>query len=304
MRDQIPDESASASDYLKQIKYPQKIVETLIDPILISALNEKSHEASARSARMVLLKSLIESKHGYAVGVATAPLSEIITQPAERYITSRSADIKLGSRMAEVSISGRHMDRLALEDASELECDAYVFAIPPHSFKHIGLDLLAPEKMDWRAIVSAHLFIDSIDSEYRHTCVTGEPFGWIFNKTDDFELDFGYVQAVASAADFMANLSKDGIVSLAMRAVKKAWPDIKDSSLKRAMIYRAPQATFATMCSTRPSSITPYENIFLAGDWTDTGWPATMESAVRSGRAAASAVIQRQSSAEHHVVNQ
>lgn len=295
MREQVPDEKTSAFDYLMQIKCPRKIVETLIDPILISALNEKSSEASARSARMVVLKALIESKHGYTLGIPKESLSKTILQPAERYLLSRSAAIRLGAKVASVRISERRMDWLALEDGAQVNCDAFVFAISPDALNDIGLDLLTPEKMDWRAIVSAHLFIECIGDNHQHTCVINEPFGWIFNKTADFGLDFGYVQAVASAADFMVNLPKDEIVSLAMRAVKKAWPDVKDSSLKRAMIYRAPQATFATMCSTRPYSTTPYENIFLAGDWTDTGWPATMESAVRSGHAAANAIIDWQS---------
>jgi uncharacterized protein with NAD-binding domain and iron-sulfur cluster len=84
------------------------------------------------------------------------------------------------------------------------------------------------------------------------------------------------------------------LVELALRAAGKASPVVKRSALRRAVVYRAQRATFSTGTrQSRPASETHLANLFLAGDWTDTRWPATIESAVRSGRAAAKVVLDR-----------
>lgn len=105
--------------------------------------------------------------------------------------------------------------------------------------------------------------------------------------------NLGYVQAVASAAESVVSLSKSEALGLAHRAASLVEPSLRDLPLERGIVYRERRATFATLsCDAhRPPAATSTRNLFLAGDWTDTGWPATIESAVRSGSAAAKALL-------------
>ena len=104
----------------------------------------------------------------------------------------------------------------------------------------------------------------------------------------------GYVEVVASAAGGLVNLGRDELLALARRAASTVEPVLGEMPIRRGIVRRVRRATFATLAcdAHRPPAVTPTANLFLAGDWTDTGWPATIESAVRSGRAAALALLE------------
>ncbi|MCX6344827.1 MAG: hydroxysqualene dehydroxylase HpnE [Armatimonadetes bacterium] len=289
-----PGENCSAREYLQSLSCPDSVIKRLVEPITISALNECAASASAESVRMLLLKVFMESRDGYRLGVPSAPLTEIVEAPALRYLTKRGCKTRLETKVARVNTSGKRVRSLTLNSGKTISSDAYVMAVPPWSLEQMGLEQFGGDRLHWRPIVGVHLFLDYIDPDFDCACIAGEPFGWVFNKTNDFGLEFACLHAVASAADNIVGRSKRELVELALRAAKKASPPVSKSILKRALVYRAPRATFSTTASSksaRPGNITPLSNIFLAGDWTDTPWPATIESAVRSGRAAAQAVI-------------
>lgn len=288
-RPPLPDQSAA--DYLKAISCPKRAVERMIEPVLVSALNESLDSASAESARMVISKALLEGRDGYRLGIPSAPLAEVLDAPASRYLVRRGCRVRTGTCVENACVSGRGVDSITLTGGGRMRFDGYVTAVPPWSLEKMGLGMLVPGPRTWRPIVGVHLFVDDVEDSFDCACVAGEPFGWVFNKTSDFGLGFGCLQAVASAADGIVNMPKDDIVDLAMRAAAKASPRLKGWTLKRAVVYRAPRATLSTAARCRPSSETQLSNLFLAGDWTDTGWPSTLESAVRSGLTAARAVL-------------
>lgn len=296
VRASVPMRGISAGDYMKSVSCPVGVVRGLIEPILISALNEGLDSASAESARMVLLKALTEDREGYRLGVPLVPLAQLLDAPVFRYLAERDGQVRLSARVVGVRMSGRSLTSLVLQGGERVHCDACVFAIPPWSLERVGVETWGAGNLEWHSIVGVHLFLDDIGEALDCACLAGEPFGWVFNKQADFGLEFGCIQAVASAADGIVDMPQDDLVSLAMRAVGKAVPGVKRSSLRRATVYRARRATFSTGSTpgaARPSGETPFSNVLLAGDWTDTGWPATMESAVRSGRAAARALLAR-----------
>ncbi len=289
-----PGENCGAREYLKSLSCPDSVIKRLVEPLVISALNECAASASAQSVRMLLLKTFMESRDGYRLGVPSAPLAEIVEAPALRYLTKRGCKTRLETRVARVNTSGKCVSSLTLDGGNTISSDTYVMAAPPWSLEQIGLEQFGGDRLHWRPIVGVYLFLDYIDSNFDRACLADEPFGWVFNKTNDFGLKFACLHAVASAADNIVGRSKRELVELALQAAKKASPPVSKSILKRALVYRSPRATFSTNAaskSARPGNITPISNLFLAGDWTDTGWPATIESAVRSGRAAAQAVM-------------
>ncbi|MEN6612415.1 MAG: hydroxysqualene dehydroxylase HpnE [Armatimonadota bacterium] len=282
-----------AQEYLKALGCSAGLIACLIDPILIAALNEPASDASAQYSRMVLKKSLLESKCGYRLGVPNAPLSHIIDGPAVRYLSRRGCKARTSAKVEKLNIHGGKVESVILAGGTQIRSDYYVCAVPPWSLAEIGYANDAGQEMHWRSIKSVHLFYEVADFGFERACMAGEPFGWVFNKTHDFGLERGYIQAVASGADSLENIGGSELIELAQNAVDKAAGRKCRQSLRRAVIYNAHRATFATLrCDAlRPSAKTHISNLYLAGDWTDTGWPATIEGAVRSGLTASNQIL-------------
>lgn len=290
MQRRTPDENATADRYLKALGCPAGLISRVIEPIVVSALNEGAGSASAGYARMVLLKSLMGSRSGYHIGVPTAPLTEVLAAPARKYLQDRGCDTRLHTRATRLNLQGNRVRSVSIQGGEEIGGDVFVCAVTPPSLRALGYGT-AGQGLGWHAILSVHLFFETTEFHFDQLCLVDEPFQWVFNKTAD-GMGFGYIQAVASAADDLADLPMTTLANLALKAAGKAAPEIRRAPVVRAIIYRGTRATFATAGSDacRPGSATGLDNLFLAGDWTDTGWPATIESAVRSGSAAAKAI--------------
>ena len=145
----------------------------------------------------------------------------------------------------------------------------------------------------WLPIISVHLFYGGPRPSFDRACAVSEPFQWVFNKSADFDMPFTYVQAVASAAEGTVDLAREELIRVGARAALAVAPELAGRLLERAFVCRERRATFSTAGNSdalRPGPAR-LRNAFLAGDWTDTGWPATIESAVRSGRAAAKRIL-------------
>lgn len=286
---------ATAAGYLRSLSCSERLMRRVFEPILASALNEGLEEASAGSARMVLTKTLLGEKGGCRLGVPKAPLERIVAEPAARYLTAHKCDVRLSSKVTAVQVSGKRAESIELASGEQVGFDFCVCAAPPWAAKRLGIETDAARADSWRSTVGAHLFFEGEPACFDRACVVGEPFQWVFNKSKDFGLGKSYVHCVASAARGIVGLGRSDLVYLAMRAACRAAPELADSRLARAVVIRERRATFPTSVvaeATRPGTLTPLENVFLAGDWTDTGWPATLEGAIRSGRTAARAIIE------------
>ena len=282
----------NAREYISSLTCSDDLAERVISPISVSALNEGLDTASAKYARMVLVKALLESRFGYRLGIPDVPLSELIEIPAQQYLARKGCEIRTSAKVEKLHTSNGQVESITLFDGEELEFDFYVCAVPPVHLREIGCDTPAADKLSWQSIVSAHIFYDKVGMCIKHACLANEPFQWVFNKTKTAD---GYIQAVASAADDIANLARDEIIALALRAIVKAMPEMENKVPRHSVIVHENRATFSTgsNCDAfRPSGKTALRNLFLAGDWTDTKWPATIESAVRSGCTAAHAVTE------------
>lgn len=293
MRLRGPSKGQRAGDYLRSLGCSAGAVEKLLDPILVSALNEGLDVASASYARMALLETLLGGRSAYRLGVPRAPLSAVVAEPARRFLEERGCVVRLSARVRSVKMEGGRA-ALEMESGERMAAEACVLAVTPRALARMGLPAWGGEELGWSSIASAHLFFEDALPDFGAVGVAGEPFQWVFSKTADFGLDVSCLQAVASAADSLLHVPRHEVTGLAMRAVAKACPEMNGMTPKRAVVVRARQATFRTggvTESCRPGATTPGGNLYLAGDWTATGWPSTIESAVRSGLAAAGAVV-------------
>ena len=297
LRVREPARGDSAGGYLRSLGCSDGLMRAVFEPILTAAVNEAMDEASAECARMVIVKSLIEGRDSYRIGVPGSPLSELIAAPAARYLCDRGGVVRSGVRVERLEFGRGGVESLSLTSGERIRPDLCVTAVPPLALAEMGFETKASADLAWRPIVSAHLFFKEKLISLDHACVVGEPFGWVFNKSrSDSGLSGGYLQAVGSAAADFAGLKRSDLVYLALRSVGRVAPEVETASLAHALIVRQASATFSTSPAStamRPPATTEHANLFLAGDWTATGWPATIESAVRSGHAAAEAVIDR-----------
>ena len=167
--------------------------------------------------------------------------------------------------------------------------DAFVLAVPPDRLDRLaesaGLDLPALDRFASRPIVDVHLWHDGGALGFDFAALLRSPVQWVFEKAP------GYLCCSLSDAGEAVAWPEERLVELGWAAVRERLPGLAGARLCTGAATRSPDATYAAPAGVRrPSASTPIRNVALAGAWTDTGWPDTMESAVRSGRAAAEAI--------------
>jgi len=151
-------------------------------------------------------------------------------------------------------------------------------------------------QLDTSPIVNVHMWYDRRVTDMEFAAFLNTPMQWVFNKSKLWgqEGDGQYLDISLSGAREFVEMRTRELVELFSREVQSLFPQARTAQLKRALVVKQRQATFAArpgVSRLRPGQRTPIANLFLAGDWTDTGWPATMESAVRSGVLAAREVL-------------
>jgi zeta-carotene desaturase len=165
--------------------------------------------------------------------------------------------------------------------------DRYVCALPFERMEAVGLP--AP-KLEHSPITGVHLWFDREVTTLPHATLLDRTMQWMFNK------DGGrYLQLVVSASRDLTALSRKEIIDIAIGDLRLYFPRVREATLVKAHVVKEQRATFAAAPDTerlRPGAVTSFPQLFLAGDWTRTNWPATMEGAVRSGYIAAEALAQ------------
>lgn len=160
-----------------------------------------------------------------------------------------------------------------------------------------GRDLAATaEKFESSPITGIHLWFDRKITDQPHAVLLDRTIQWMFQKSQllDARVSQGsYLELVVSSSKSLVNMKREEIIELALRELAEFFPEVENAQLVKAAVIKEIHATYSAQPqsdSYRPSTVTPWRNVFLAGDWTATGWPATMEGAVRSGYNAAEAL--------------
>jgi zeta-carotene desaturase len=177
-----------------------------------------------------------------------------------------------------------------IADGEQLEAHHYICALPfervPGVAPELGLELSAFEHSP---ITGIHLWFDRPVTDLPHATLLDRTIQWMFNKGEG-----RYVQLVVSASRSLVEMPRADVISLALKELAEFFPAVLEAKLEKAHVVKEVRATFSAkpgLESLRPLSRTSVRNLFLAGDWTRSGWPATMEGAVRSGYLAAEAVM-------------
>jgi zeta-carotene desaturase len=211
------------------------------------------------------------------MGVPSVPLARLYD--AEGW--KRLGNVRIHFRTPVESVSAAGM--IAAGECRQ--ADYYVCALPFERLESVGLP--AP-KLDHSPITGVHLWFDREVTTLPHATLLDRTIQWMFNK------DSGrYLQLVISASRDLTSLSRAEIIDIAVGDLRLYFPRVREATVVKAHVIKEQRATFSAAPETeslRPGAQSSVPNVFLAGDWTRTGWPATMEGAVRSGYLAAEAV--------------
>lgn len=267
-------DSTTMADWLASKGESRRAIDRFWRPILVSALNEEPERASALPAFQVFWQGMMQTSDGFEMGVPAVPLAELYSAAIE---TGLGAGVHVHLRSP--------IERIDPQDAS---ADFYVLAVP---FERV--DALLPglgarlERFEHSPITGIHLWFERPITYLPHAVLLDRTIQWMFRKSDT------YIQAVVSASRHLVPMSKSEIVSLAHRELGDFFPNAGRVKIERAHVVKELRATYSAVPGLeqdRPQTATRHPNVFLAGDWTASGWPATMEGAVRSGYLAAEAV--------------
>lgn len=303
----VPEDTGeNFASWLERHGQTKRAIERFWKPVLVSALNEDLDRVSVRYAGMVFRTSFMQSAQAGWMGVPTIPLGELYGH-ALGFIQSHGGAVSLRA-----SADSFHYDdstgrwKIQYEGGS-VEADAVVLAVPFESMQKL-FPLLPTvtndfseklttqlERLRHSPITGIHLWFDRIVTDLDHAVLLDTTIQWMYNKSrlqpkrrrDDAG---SYLELVVSASKSLVPMSRQEVLDLALLELGGFFPGVRDAKLLKAAVIKEVRATFSVtpgVDANRPGPMTAWPHLFLAGDWTATGWPSTMEGAVRSGYLAA-----------------
>jgi squalene-associated FAD-dependent desaturase len=283
----------SFGHWLDEHHQPPTLVEKLYDPILVGSLNEQCRDASAAYAIQVFQDAMLAHASGYVIGLPACPLGEL-------YAKFPCRDVRLGTRVSAIRFTDSGASGVELTGGEVLEANAVVLATNHHAVRRWVPDELARrdarfarlDELESVPILGAHLWFDRPVLTDSHAAFLRGPLQWLFKKDAEGKA----VHGVISAAREWVDVPREEALGRFEQQIRSVFPHARDAKLLRGVTVIEKRATFSPKPGVdrlRPAQAPPaggIANLFLAGDYTLSGWPATMEGAVRSGYLAAEAV--------------
>jgi len=275
-------------DWLKEKRQTHQAIERFWNQVLVSAINEQLDRMAAVHAFQVFWLGFLAKSNSYEMGIPSIPLSDLYAPGVLQRIGA--IRLHLRAQVEKVCLADGRV-RAVLATGAEHSADFYVSALPfervPTVLPELNLDL---SQFSHSPITGIHLWFDRAITQLPHATLLDRTIQWMFNKGQG-----RYLQVVVSASRSLLEMGRPEIIDLATRELADFFPKVREAKLEKAHVVKEVRATYSAqpgMEALRPGNETSFRNLFLAGDWTRSGWPATMEGAVRSGYLAAEAVTQ------------
>jgi squalene-associated FAD-dependent desaturase len=271
--------------------------------VLTSALNETPERIGMRYARKVFVDGFLKHRRGFEVELPNVPLGRLYGSELEEWLKRHEVTVTLNQAAKTFSLSDGRVQALELRQGGILEADWYISAVP---FDRL-LALLSPEtvsahayfrdlqRLETSPITSVHLWFDRPVLDLPHAVLVDCVGQWVFNRGETAPGEH-YLQVVVSAARQFRGLGHEEVQRRVVAELTQLFPAAAAATVQRARVVTEHAATFSAVPGVdrwRPGQVSPLDNLLVAGDWTATGWPATMEGAVRSGYLAAEALLKR-----------
>jgi len=273
--------------------------------VLVSALNEELENVSVRSAAQVIRESFLKSATAGRMGIPTVPLSDLYSAAGD-YICARGGAVEFRCNVE--SFRAEPAQVKLLVSGQEQIFDFVILAVPFDVLCRLLPRTSAAEPLqqslahfETSPITGIHLWFDRQITELEHAVLLDRTIQWMFHKSKLFAAgrhgfsdaaasNGSYVELVVSSSKSLVEKSRAEIIDMALKELCEFFPAARDANLIKSTVIKEIHATYSPrpgIDAYRPGSQTAWPRVFLAGDWTATGWPATMEGAVRSGYVAA-----------------
>jgi squalene-associated FAD-dependent desaturase len=284
-REKIP--QGDFAQWLRRHGQSEETIRAFWEPFMVPALNAPLEAMSAAEAAFVIRTAFLNDRGAARFGYSKVPLAQIMESAARDLASVRRATAVSGIEPLGGGV------RLRTADGQDDIFDAIVLALPPRALQSV---LRNPERFgvadldtyEASAIMDVHLWHDGGRLDFDFCALLDSPVQWIFQKGD------GYLCCSLSAAGALVSTPTDEVVGAMWREVSAALPQLRGAQLVRGAATRNPEGTYHARDGTvRPAARTLDPRVTIAGSWTATGWPDTMESAVRSGREAARALLEQ-----------
>ena len=289
----------TVEQWLKECGQSHQSIKNFWEPITLATLNESCSIAEADSLATVLKLAFLGNKKKSQMGIATEGLSDLCGPATEKFLRAKNSTIQTNQLVTQINIKDKQVQWISLRDGKNLSADLYVSALPFFILRKI----LETEQMNSpfferinhlssSPIFSITLWFDRPISDQLFTGMLDTRTQWMFNKNKIFikEKSADYVSLVISGAHEYLNTSDNEIIQFCLEELKACFPKTRFAQLKKSLVLREKNATLSPKVGYsqfRLPQKTPISNLLLCGDWTETGLPATIESAVRSGVLAA-----------------
>ena len=314
-------EGISMLNWLHRMKQTADAIERFWRVVLVSALDEELSRTDARYGIEVFWKAFLGNRTGYRVGIPVVPLADLY-EGCRDGIVQRGGEVNLRCGIREIRVRGNCFAGAMLDDGTEIRADSCVAAVPhdvllnllPNEFTEREGPLEGLRHIKTSPITGVHLWYDRRVMAEPFLTLLDHTTQWVFNKTllyrrDETngraerpsqkspkaaESEGQYLQLVISASYDLVPRSRQEIIDMCRRELADVLPATREAQLRKATVIKEVNATFSPEPGVdrwRPGQQSTIENLYLAGDWTRTGWPATMEGAVRSGYLAAEALL-------------
>lgn len=306
--------------WLERHGQPPAVIERFWHLVLVSALSETLDRLDVGHARKVIVDGFLRNTQGWTVWVPTVPLDELYGTVVQNWLESHGVECRLQSGVRGIApmpadsaagttpgAAGRF--EIELRNSETLSADDVIIAVPQNLVK--GLlpeevaqipELAGLDRLETAPISSVHLWFDRPLTELRHATIVGRLSQWLFNRSaihrsngaDGNRSGEFYYQVVISASRDVVSRLQAEIIEKVVDELKEIWPDARDARLVHSRLVTEHKAVVSMLPGVdrfRPGQATSIPGMFLAGDWTQTGWPGTMEGAVRSGYLAAQQLL-------------
>ena len=292
------DDSESFASWLKRTGQTERAIRHFWEPIVAGALNDTFDRCSVKYAGKVFHESFLRSAEGGRLGIPAAPLSEFF-QPVLAHACSLGVDVHLGSGADALTQTPDGRWQL-MSSGNLIEADAIILAANLRETQRVLATMdpgtsapLNSDKFISAPITTIHLWYDREVTDLDHAVLLDTRIQWMFAKSRIRRWDparGSYLELVISASWPEIEMSREEILASALREVELFFPRVREATLVKSAVLKEARATFSVtpgLDAFRPPQTTAYPGLFVAGDWTATEWPSTMEGAIRGGRLAA-----------------
>jgi hydroxysqualene dehydroxylase len=274
------------ADWLRDHGQSRAALDGLWNLLTLPACNLPADEASLALAGMVFKVGLLDEAAAGDLGYAAVPLQQLHGDPAERALAAAGVDVRTKARVRSLA---------------EVDADALVLAVPHDEAAALVPELEPVRGLGFSPILNVHVVYDRRVMDDAFVAGFGTPVQFVFDRTASSGLERGQYLAVSvSGASAYTDRTQDEVRAEFLPALAELFSRAREAKIERFFVTREPEATFRGAPGTqalRPGP-TAVDGVFIAGAWTATGWPATMEGAVRSGLAAARAALTTRATTE------